>query len=100
MKQSAKLTKKESEVLKNMQACKHACQELIQKVVKHYEDNYTAEQAWWDAIREKYKLKSDKEYAVQDGVLQEFELKDQADKIIQQMNSRHKLKEYILKEIK
>jgi hypothetical protein len=53
-----KLTKKENEAIEKVIVCAEACQQLVEKTVKHFETNKTVEHEWWMACEKKYKIDS------------------------------------------
>lgn len=62
----AKLPKKTIDILNKNEACKRACQKVVEEAIKHYENVDIASSELWDALKEKFNLDLEKkQYQIQ-----------------------------------
>lgn len=62
----AKLPKKTIDILNKNEACKRACQKVVEEAIKHYENADIASSELWDALKEKFNLDLEtKQYQIQ-----------------------------------
>lgn len=62
----AELPKTTIDILNKNEACKRACQKVVEEAIKHYENADIASSEFWDALKDKFNLDLEtKQYQIQ-----------------------------------